>query len=232
MRTVFILLGCLLAVIGGLTTGLVCALTGLVDRSRRIPLFFNRLFARLFLPVTGIQLKLFGREQVDWEKNYIVCANHQGLFDIFTLMAALPLPLRFVSKPALFRIPFIGWGMWGSGHVKITRRHKAEDSQTLRRIARLASEGASFVMFPEGTRTRDGSLLPFRAGAFKVACESGVAILPATIRGSFERMKKGRLLPIPGTIEITFHLPIDPTGHTVESLRIATRSAILSSFAP
>ena len=230
MKTFFILCGWLLAVIGGLTTGLVCALTGLIDRSRRVPLFFNRLFARLFLPITGIRLKVFGREPIDWDKNYIVCANHQGLFDIFALMAALPLPLRFVSKPFFFKIPFIGWGMHGSGHVKVTRRHKEKDSRTLREIIRLAEGGASFVMFPEGTRTRDGRLLPFRAGAFKVACESGVPVLPVTIRGSFERMKKGRFLPIPGTIEIHLHPAIESRRHSIESLSEATRAAILSNF--
>lgn len=218
------------AILGVLLTGLLCAFFGLMDRSRRIPLFFNRLFAKVFLPMTGIDLHVTGLERCVRGKNYIVCSNHQGLFDIFSLMAVLPFPLRFVSKPSYFKIPFVGWGMRGSGHIEITRTDKIKDRETLDQMVPLAKAGVTFVMFPEGTRTRDGTIGPFKYGAFYLAIQSGRPILPITIRGSFERMRKGKLLPIPGLIQLSIHPAIDPSGHTVESLTEKTRAVIASIF--
>lgn len=220
----------LIAIAAAMLTGIFCGITGSLDPSRRVPLFLNRLFAKLFLPVTGIKLAVSGCNTLNLKTNYILCSNHQGLFDIFTLMAAIPLPLRFVSKPSYFKIPLIGWGMRGSGHIEITRTDKEKDRRTLDQLALLVREGASIVMFPEGTRTRDGTIGPFKYGAFHVSCQSGIPILPVTIRGSFEKMRKGKLLPVPGTIEVIFHPPIHPSGCTVESLMQKTREAIVSIF--
>ncbi len=217
-------------IVGALATALACAATGWMHPSHRIPLFFNRLFARLFLPIVGIQLHVDGLRNVDFSKNYVVCSNHQGMFDIFSLMAAIPLPLRFISKPSYFRIPIIGWGMRGSGHIEITRTDSERDRQTLDRIAGLLDEGGSVVFFPEGTRSRDGSILPFKYGAFYTSIESGVSILPVTIRGSFERMRKGHLLPVPGAITLTIHPPISPAHESIASLMAKTRGVILSKI--
>lgn len=218
------------AIFSAVLTAILCALTGFVDRSRRIPLFMNRFYARIFVPITGIKLKINGADKINFHRNYIVCSNHQGLFDIFTLMAALPLPLRFISKSSYFKIPIIGLGMRGSGHIEITRSDKEKDRETLDKIVNLSRNGASTVMFPEGTRSRDGKVGPFKFGAFYISVNSGIPILPVTIRGSFERMRKGKLLPEPGTVEVNIHPPIDPASHTIDSLMEKTRETITSIF--
>ncbi|MBI2067816.1 MAG: 1-acyl-sn-glycerol-3-phosphate acyltransferase [Deltaproteobacteria bacterium] len=230
MKQILLSLRWLVTLLGGLSMGLFCAVLGPLDRSKRKILKACYYFARIFLPIAGIRIQVSGLQHIDPKSNYIVCSNHQGIFDIFTLMGTLPLPLRFVSKPSYFKIPFIGWGMRGVGHIEITRTHKERDRKTLDELVKLVKEGASIVMFPEGTRTRDGKVGPFKFGAFYVAVHSGIPILPVTIQGSFERMRKGKRLPEPGRISLKIQGPISPSGQTVESLCDDTRKVILSNF--
>lgn len=220
----------LLCVVGALVVALSCRILGTIDRSRRLPLWLCHYFGKYFLPILKIQLKISSAEEIDWRRNYIVCSNHQGLLDIFALMGGIPLPLRFVSKPSYFKIPIIGWGMRGAGHIEVTRTDKEKDRLALDQIARVVRQGASVMIFPEGTRSRDGTIGPFKRGAFYVATQAQVPILPVTIRGSFERMKKGHLLPEPGIIEIFIHAPLSPVGESIESLQAKTREIISSKY--
>lgn len=215
-----------LTYLGALATALICIVFGPFDRSKKILLKFCHYFAKIFLPVMGIGVWVRGAEKIDRGENYILCANHQGLFDIFSLMSGIDLPLRFVSKPSYFKIPIIGGGMRGAGHIEVTRTDRVKDRQTLDALVRLVRNGATIVMFPEGTRTRDGRVGPFKYGAFYVSVHSGIPILPITIEGSFERWKKGERLPNPGTIHITVHDPIEPSGWEIEDLKEETRRQI------
>lgn len=208
----------------------IAILSGLIDRSGRLTHYTNRFFFRFFLPILGIRMKVIGGEGMDPRQRYMICANHQGLFDIFALTAALPIQFRWVAKKDYFKIPIIGLGMKMSRYVALDRRDREKDRQVLNAIVGRIRAGDSFAMFPEGTRTRDGSIGPFKFGAFQAACEAVVPILPVTIVGSFERMRKGEWHVRPGLIRLIIAPPIPPNNETVQSLLEKTSRVISQNY--
>lgn len=185
---------------------LVLALTG---GRRRIPL---RMAARLWAPGlmagAGATLQVEGIEHVDFSRPHIFVANHQSIIDICALFRALPVPVRFVIKQELAKVPFIGWYARAMGMVFIERGHAREAAQRLHGVVAGVRAGASLCAFPEGTRSRDGRVGPFKGGAFQVALAAGVPVVPVAIEGS------GRVLPAsgfkvrPGVIRVRIGAPI------------------------
>jgi len=189
-----------------------------------------RYFCKAILFATGIKVAVIGRERIDRDRNYLVCSNHQGLLDILTMGAALPLPLLFVSKPAYFKIPIVGQGMRASGHLEVKRTDTEHDKKVMEQLAQYLVEGRNYVMYPEGTRSRDGSIAPFKMGAFHAATQAQVSILPITIIGSREHMPRGTKMVIPGTIRMIVGKPIEAGVVSPEELRDQVREVIVSQY--
>jgi 1-acyl-sn-glycerol-3-phosphate acyltransferase len=195
----------------------VCAytvyrLTGRAEKAHAVA----RLWARVNLRMAGTRVHVEGVDRLKGEQAYIYAANHQSLFDIFALLAAIPYPFRWLAKEELFRIPVLGLAMEACGSIPIDRgdRHKAFDS--INRAAERARLGASIFIFPEGTRSLDGILRDFKTGGFILAIKSQQPVVPVTISGSHGVMpKRGEWKIRPGVIFMRISDPIPTEGLTV-----------------
>ena len=139
------------------------------------------------------KVKVEGRNRIDPSKTYVMVSNHQSGLDIMVLFK-LHRHFKWVAKKGLFRIPFIGWNMGLNGYIPIERSRGKSKLQMMDSAALAIKDGNSVMIFPEGTRTRDGNLQPFKSGAFRLAKETGTDILPIAITGTFHAIKKGGLM--------------------------------------
>ncbi len=140
----------------------------------------------------------------------IFASNHESALDIWALVWKLPRIVRFVAKRELFRIPIFGWYLSVGGHVPVDRSHRAQAVRALSRAGALVRGGTSLIVFPEGTRSRDGTVHPFKKGPFVVAMEAGVPVVPVAISGGGRITPKKRIAVHPGSIRIAIGDPVDP----------------------
>ncbi len=194
-----------------------------------------RLWSRLILKTSRIRLKVEGLENVPRDRTLIFCANHPSAMDIPILFVCLPVQFRFVAKRSLFNIPFLGWHLWRSGHIPVERDKPHKAMKSLDQAAERIRAGCSVVLFPEGHRSRDGSMGAFKSGSFYLAVKSGAPVIPITISGSRAVLKPDSLHVRPGVVEIIIHPQISTEGLTVDdvnSLCACVRERILSRFQP
>jgi 1-acyl-sn-glycerol-3-phosphate acyltransferase len=175
---------------------------------------YARLWGRFGLFLAGVTLKTEGTEKVPAEQPLIFMGNHQSNFDILALYAALPVDFSWIAKEELFRIPFFGYAMRRAGYIPLDRSDGRRALRSMEEAARRIRNGVSVIVFPEGTRTRDGNLLPFKRGGFLLAAKAGVPILPFTINGS-GRINPAKTLSLrKGVVTIRFAEPIETEGAT------------------
>ncbi|MBI4161786.1 MAG: 1-acyl-sn-glycerol-3-phosphate acyltransferase, partial [Acidobacteria bacterium] len=157
------------AIIGSLAIAsvLIAPRGGLILRLARV-------WCRWVSATAGVRYRVRGADRIDWSRNYLILSNHQSQFDIPALVHAIPLDFRMVAKRNLFLIPVFGWALWLAGFVGINRSDRRQAFRRLDRAAERVRRGASVIVFAEGTRSRDGSLLPFKKGPFVLAIRSGV----------------------------------------------------------
>jgi len=148
-----------------------------------------------------------GLERLDRRRSYVFAANHQSIYDIPIVFTALPFQLRIVAKKSLGRIPFMGWHLHLAGHLLVDRSRPG--AGVVKRMARLVGEHHSLIVFPEGTRSVDGTIQRFKGGSFALAVEAGLPVVPITIGGSRHVMTKGQLTVRPGAVSLTIHDPIE-----------------------
>lgn len=171
-----------------------------------------RLWSRLWLIPAGCHLEVRGREHVDPSQSYIVVANHLSNFDIMACFLAVPVPIRYLAKKELFRVPILAPAMRAVGIVEVDREaHAAVHDQVNRQAKELIASGRSVIIYPEGTRSRSGELQRFKKGAFTMAVSTGLPILPVTLQGTWEAWRPDRPLIFGGTIRVVIDPPI-PTG--------------------
>jgi 1-acyl-sn-glycerol-3-phosphate acyltransferase len=170
-------------------------------------------WGRAILRAAHVTVEVEGLEHLPADGPAIVVANHESWFDVFALVAHLPVDYRFVGKIELTRVPLFGRAWLAAGHIAIDRGDRQRAIESLQRAGGiLHREGAVVVMFPEGTRTRDGNLLPFKKGAFVLAAQSQVPLVPVGISGSRAIMPKGSWRVTPGTIRVRIGEPIPTHG--------------------
>ena len=160
-------------------------------------------------------------------------ANHQGSYDIFALLGQLPFQFKWLAKKEVFSIPILGWAMAAAGYISIDRDGTRETVEAMNKAALKIREGASVVIFPEGTRSADGSIQPFKKGGFTLAVKSKVPIVPIAIAGSREILPKDRLRISPGDIRIRIGRPIETVHCSTkdrQALMEEVREAISSDF--
>ncbi len=161
----------------------------------------------LILATTGVRVSVEGLDRLTPGATYVFVANHQSIYDIPVLFAAVPFQLRIIAKASLGRFPFLGWHLRRSGHMLVDRRRP--DRQGIFHWATsLPSRGLSLIVFPEGTRSRDGMVAPFKAGSFFPAVQTGISVVPLSVVGSRHVMKKGELTTKPGDVRLVVHEPI------------------------
>lgn len=180
-----------------------------LDRNGNIVHHYARWWAKIQLLVSGVRVKVMGLEHIGSEPSYIYMSNHQGSYDIFALLSCLPVQFRWIAKKELFAIPILGWAMRAANYISIDRSGKRKTLESIKRAASKIREGVSVVIFPEGTRSHDGSIQPFKRGGFTLAIQSGVPIIPITINGSRDVMPRDSMRVRPGEIQITIDRSIE-----------------------
>lgn len=169
-------------------------------------------WAPLLFAGAGARLEVEGAEGIDWSKPMVLVANHQSMIDIPSLFRAVPVPLRFVLKHEIAKIPLVGWYARMMGMVFIDRGNAREAKRKLVAAADKLRGDATFAAFPEGTRSKDGVVGPFKAGALQVALEAGVRVLPVAIEGAGKVLPPSGFLVRPGVIRVRFGTPIETVG--------------------
>ncbi|TVP59043.1 MAG: 1-acyl-sn-glycerol-3-phosphate acyltransferase [Gemmatimonadales bacterium] len=168
-----------------------------------------RFWSRSLVRLAGARVRFEGADEVDWDQPYIVVVNHQSWFDVFALAGFLPVHFRFVGKEELARIPIFGPAWTGCGHISIDRDDRSNAIDALKRAGQqVRQDRLAVILFPEGTRSSDGRLQSFKKGAFVLAIQTGVPILPLGITGSRAVMPKGSWRIRPGEILIRVGTPI------------------------
>ncbi len=165
---------------------------------------------------------------------YILMANHQGAYDIFVLLAYLPVHFKWLAKEELFKIPIFGWAMGAAGYISIDRKGKKKALESIEQAVTKIREGASVLVFPEGTRSPDGQIHSFKKGGFTLAIKAGVPIVPIAIRGSREVLPRSSLRVRPGRIQLVVGKPIPTDDRGMadrEGLMEEVRAAIEGRFA-
>ena len=181
------------------------------SRGRAAIDWIHRRWARSLLAAAGVRVAVHGIEHVNRRGAQILVANHASYFDVWALMAALPVSLRFIAKRELVRIPLLGRAMASAGHVFIDRARARRARIELRAAGRrMRDEGLTLVVFPEGTRSHDGELGCFRRGSFGLALEAGVPLVPVAIAGGYGVYPRGAKRVTPGRIHVRLAPPIPP----------------------
>ena len=175
------------------------------------------LWARMLLWLTSTRVDVIGKENVHMEKPQIFMANHQSDFDILIVLAHIPGQFRWIAKKELFKIPIFGKAMRNAGYIEIDRQNHEKALKSLDEAAKKIREGKSVVTFPEGTRSRDGKIRPFKQGMFHLAIQAGVPIVPISIIGAHEIMPKRTLKVKPGRITMVIDRPVEVSGYTLET---------------
>ncbi len=194
--------------------------------SRTMGYWPGHVWARIFCIMCLIRVSVRGSCNINKKTSYVFVANHQGAFDIFTIYGYLGHNFRWMMKKALEKIPLVGYACRVSGHIYVDNSTPSAVRTTMETAEKRLAGGLSVVVFPEGSRTRDGHMHSFRRGAFTLAVEFGLPVVPVTIDGAFNVLPRGKMLPRPGRINITIHEPINPAKEGKHELaEIMERSA-------
>jgi 1-acyl-sn-glycerol-3-phosphate acyltransferase len=210
--------------------GMIAIVAGVVTRRPTIVFRLGRVWARAHLKVMGIAPVYSGLEHADGVAPRIFLANHLSALDIWVLAAVLPVTTRFVSKRTIFWIPVLGQAMAVAGFIPIDRQDRASAIRSLSSAAGPIRSGASVILFPEGTRSRDGRLARFKRGAFHLALDAGVPVVPVAIAGTFQVIRPRSIIVRPGPVHVTFAPPIEVAAYAgdLDGLMAKVRSEIAS----
>ena len=189
--------------------------------------WLSKIHSWTILKVCGVTVSTQGLEHLDLTKTYVIVSNHASQFDIPSVISAFPTRIRMVYKKELERIPFFGWGLkFSKVYISIDRGRGQDASKSLETAIEKIRNGASVLLFAEGTRTLDGKLQPFKRGAFNMAVRAGVPVVPLTINGSYKILQKGSWRVNPGSITLTFGEPIQPPAANGKEAEIALREQV------
>ena len=189
-------------------------------------------WARLMTWLSLVRVSVRGRENISRDTSSVFVANHQGAYDIFAIYGWLGHNFKWMMKKSLRKIPMVGYACYKAGHIYVDRGSTAGILETMKTAEARLSHGMSVVVFPEGSRSTDGAVHAFKRGAYMLATEFNLPVVPVTIDGAFKVMPRQARLPRPGHITITIHRPIEASadGHDLQTLMQQSRDAIIAGL--
>lgn len=180
----------------------------------------------------GVRINVIGRENIDPDTSYVFVANHQGAFDIWTIYGYLNHNFKWLMKKELEKIFLVGKACKSAHHIFVDDTKLTSIRETITESEQTLKDGMSLVIFPEGSRTWNGKMSPFKRGAFMLAAEFRLPVVPITIDGAFKAMPRSTYNVTPGTITMTIHPPIFPgeRGFNTKVLMAQCRQSIQSAL--
>ena len=197
-----------LVMVAAIPLSIIALVSTPLDRSGRTFHWTSRTWSKFILWLFRIKVNSTGSEHIKPGQHYIYISNHASAFDIPAVVVGIPDDIRFVLKKELTRIPIWGWALKYGHYISIDRGKARDAMKSLDEAAERMRNGASVILFAEGTRTKDGKLQPFKRGAFTLAAKAGIPIIPVTINHTFKILPKGSLHVNPADIELVFDRPI------------------------
>ena len=195
--------------------------------------YVARTWAKLCAWLTPIFVTVEGQENARAGQSYIVVSNHESQYDILLIYGWLDMDVKWVMKKELRKIPGIGIGCEKVGHIIVDRSDPEQARAAINDALQLLGKGIGILFFPEGTRNRDGRLLPFKKGAFRIAIDADLPVMPVTILGTREVMPAKTMRLFPGRVKVVVHPAIEHREIDLEHMRdlmLATRDAIASAL--
>jgi 1-acyl-sn-glycerol-3-phosphate acyltransferase len=215
MKTLVSLVQVTLSALFCLVMGLAEILFLPIDKRRgRVFHALARFWARTILAICRVRVRVHGVENLERGQSYVYVSNHASMFDIPAILAAVPDQIRIVYKKELEVVPLFGWGLKWGHYIGIDRGRGSKAMESLEEAIGKIRNGQSLLLYAEGTRTTDGTLQPFKRGAFNIAVRAGVPVIPLTINGSFRIMPKRSIIIRPGDVEVVLDKPILIAGLT------------------
>jgi len=198
-------------------------ITGKIDFLYRVGMALAYSAAR----IAGARVKIVGLDQIDKSGTYIFMSNHVSNIDPPIVCPLIPRRTSILAKKEVWRIPILGKALNLGEIVPVERENRDAAIQSIRRAEEVIKHGINMTLFPEGTRSPNGRLLPFKKGPFHLALATGVSIVPITILGTYEMLPKGNMIIRPGIVNLIFHPPMDPKQYSSrEELMQAVRGVI------
>jgi 1-acyl-sn-glycerol-3-phosphate acyltransferase len=205
-----------------------------VDRSGRTTRRIGGAWSRLLLRLLRVRVRVSGLEHVP-QGPAVYAANHASALDIFVVFGHLPVDFRIVYKKSLSLVPLVGWAILLGGHIPIDRRNSVRARRSSAAAARRIRGGTSVVVFPEGTRSPDGTVRLFKRGSFGLATETGVPVVPVSLIGVKAVVPHGLASVRPGTVGVALHAPVATAGRApgdAEALAEEVRQIVSSACRP
>ena len=213
-------------------TAVLTIVTTAVGGSRFWGYWPPHIWSRMVCALLFVRIKVSGRENIDPKQSYIFVCNHQGAFDIWAIYGYLNHNFKWMMKKSLEKIAFVGYACKRSGHVFVDSGSLQSIRQTITDASEKLKDGMSMVIFPEGTRSKTGVMGSFKRGAFMLAAEFRLPVVPLSIDGAYNVMPRSTYFPKPGTIRLVIHPPIHPgeKGFNTRELSTQCRQAIASAL--
>jgi 1-acyl-sn-glycerol-3-phosphate acyltransferase len=185
----------------------------LVRRAPEKAMVWPATWSRSMCVLAGVKVRIEGLEKIDPKKTYIFAGNHVSQFDIYCFQGYFPHNFRWIAKKELFAIPVFGLAMRKAGLIPIDRSRGRQAMVSLGEAAHKIAQGTSVIIFPEGTRSMDGQLQPFKSGAGLLAIKSGIDVVPIAFKGTHQVLPKKKLLPKSGWVIIRVGDPIKTSNY-------------------
>ena len=214
-RTVFFLIPAIS--VYTIVLGTLSLLSAIVDRQGHLAHRCARAWSWLILKTTGVTVEVSGLDTLPRDTPYLFLSNHQSIYDIPVLFWHLPYQIRILAKASLGSVPFLGWHLRRTGHVLVDRSRAG--AVVVRMMHRLVKAGHSLIVFPEGTRSTDGTVGRFKGGSFVVALQASLPVVPISVIGSRHVMFRGALMVRPGQVTVVVHEPIETTNVSRDAAR-------------
>ncbi len=195
--------------------GVPAVLSGLVDRSGCWPRRIAGAWGRTLLRLLGVRVVVRGVENLP-HGPALYAANHGSALDIPIVFGHLPVDFRIIHKRSLYVWPILGQFLYLGGHIGVDRSHPFKAKKSLEQAADRIRGGTSVTVFPEGTRSRQESLRPFKRGSFLLAIQAAVPVVPVSLGGVASLVPRGLLSVLPGTVTLTLHPPVSTAGRSAE----------------
>lgn len=225
-------IACPILLILTIVTALVTVFLSLLGMGKWAGYYPPMLWAKCWCWLMFVRVEVRNRNFIDERTSYVFVANHQGAYDIFSIYGYLGHNFRWMMKKSLEKVPFVGLACKSCGHIMVDRTSNSAIRATMNEAKEKLKNGMSLVVFPEGARSWDGKMRAFKRGAFKLALDFNLPVVPITIDGSFKVLPRTTYNITPGKIVLTIHEPIMPSaeGHDLDKVLTESYDKILSAL--